>query len=65
MVLRNKAELRDTKEYKSFFRTGFVERGKREEERENTREESRMGDERGKRSEREDRRKDKSTVKVV
>ena len=47
MVLRNKADLREIEEYKKVFRTGFVERGKREEERENTREESRMGDERG------------------
>ena len=59
MELRNKAEIRDTEEYKSVLRTAFVERGNREEEKENTREESRMGDERGEISEREDRRKDK------
>ena len=68
MVLRYKADFRETEEYKSFFYiTGFVERGKRgkrEEERYITREESRMGDERRKRSERENRRKGKSTVKV-
>ena len=34
MVMRNKAELRETEEYKSFFRTGFVDRGKGEKRRE-------------------------------
>ena len=33
-VLRSKSVLREMNEYKNFFRIGFVEKGKREEERE-------------------------------
>ena len=52
-------------DYTNVFRTGFVERGKREEERKGTKEESTMGAERTKISDITYSRKYKSTVKVV